>query len=70
MLKQKQLQGQFFNQIEKVAREEKRLWLRNGSTKRETKSLIKAAQEQTIGPNPIKAKIDKTQAESKCRQCG
>ena len=29
-----------------------------------------AAQEQTIRPNAIKAKIDKTQAESKCRLCG
>ena len=29
-----------------------------------------AAQEQTIRTNAIKAKIDKTQAESKCRLCG
>ena len=35
--------------------------------KRETESLIKAAQAQAIRTNAIKAKIDKTQAESKRR---
>ena len=29
-----------------------------------------AAQEQAIKTNAIKAKIDKAQAESKCRLCG
>ena len=38
--------------------------------KRETESLIMAAQEQAIRTNAIKAKIDKTQAESKCRLYG
>ena len=41
-----------------------------GTLKRETKSLIMAAQEQAIRTNLIKAKIDKTQQESKCRVCG
>ena len=44
--------------------------LRHGCIKRETESLIMAAQEQVIRTNAIKAKIDKTQAESKCRLCG
>ena len=70
VLKQKKLHGQFFNQIEDVAGEEKWLWLRDGSVKRETESLIMATQEQAIRANAIKAKIDKTQAESKCRLCG
>ena len=65
MLKQK-LHGQFFNQIEEVVGEEKWLWLRDRSIKRETKSLIMAAQEQAIRTNTIKAKRDKIQAESKC----
>ena len=64
MLKQK-LHGQFFNQIE-----EKWLWLRGGSIKRETEPQIITAQELAIGTNAIKAKIEKTQAESKCRLCG
>ena len=38
--------------------------------KRETESLILAAQEQAIRTNVIKAKIDNTQKESKCRMCG
>ena len=70
VLKQKKLHGQFFNQIEDVAGEEKWLWRRDGSVKRETESLIMAAQEQAIRTNPIKAKIDRIQAESKCRLCG
>ena len=64
--KQKKLHGQFFNQIEEVAREEKWLRLRDGSIKRETESLIMAAKEQAIRTNATKAKIDKTEAESKC----
>ena len=59
MLKEKKLHRQFFNQIEEVAIEEKWLWLRNGSIKRERKSLIMAAQEQAIRTNTIKTKIDK-----------
>ena len=34
VFKQKKLQGQLFNQIEEVAGEEKKLWLRDGSTKK------------------------------------
>ena len=69
VLKQKKLHGQFFNQIEEVAGKEKWLWLKDGSIKRETESLIVAAQGQVIRTNAKKAKIDKTQAESKCRLC-
>ena len=65
VLKQKKLHGQFFNQIEEVAGEEKWLWPRDVSIKRETE--IMSAQEQAITTNAIKAKIDKTQAESNCR---
>ena len=32
--------------------------------------MIMAAQEQAIRTNAIKAKIDKTQEESKCKMCG
>ena len=40
LLKEKKLHGQFFNQIEEVAGEEKWLWLRDRSIKRETQSLL------------------------------
>ena len=69
MLKQQRLHGQIYKQTEEVAGEEKWLWLRDGSIKRETESLIIAAQEQAIRTNAIKVKIDKTQAETKCRLC-
>ena len=36
----------------------------------ETETLILAAQEQAIRTNLIKAKIDKTQEDSRCRMCG
>ena len=45
-------------------------WLRNGTLRRETESLITAAQDQCIRTNYIKARIDKTQENSLCRMCG
>ena len=41
-------------------------WLR----KRETDSLLKAAQNNAVKINHIKVRIDKTQQNSKCRLCG
>ena len=37
--------------------------------KRETESLIVAAQNQSIRTNLVKAKIDKNQGDSLCRVC-
>ena len=37
--------------------------------KRETKSLIVAAENQSIRTNLVKAKIDKSQGDSLCRVC-
>ena len=45
-------------------------WLTRGNLKRETESLITAAQDNAIRTNYIKAKIDRTQQNSKCRMCG
>ena len=44
-------------------------WLRKGNLKRETESLLIAAQD-AIRTNHIKARIDMTQQNSKCRLCG
>ena len=55
VLKLKKLHGQYFNQIE---------------DKKRNKISNYAAQEQAIRKNAMKAKIDKTQAESKCRLRG
>ena len=52
--------------FEKLARR----WLRKGNFKRETESLLIAAQDSALRTNHIKARIDKTQQNSKCWLCG
>ena len=44
-------------------------WIRKGNFKRETESLLRAAQNSAIRTNHIKARIDKTQQNSKSRLC-
>ena len=44
--------------------------MEDGGLKRETEILIMTAQEQAIRSNVIKAKIDRSQTDSKCRMCG
>ena len=45
------------------------VWLQNGDLKRETESLIVAAQNQSVRKNFVKAKIDKSQKETLRRLC-
>ena len=45
-------------------------WQRKGNLERETEYLLVAAQDNTIRTNHIKARIDKTQQNSKRRLCG
>ena len=45
VLNREKLHGKFLNQIEKVAGEEKWLWLRDSSIKRKTESLVMVSQE-------------------------
>ena len=68
--KDKTLHGQYLRQTENVAEQNRWMWLKKAGLKRETESLIMAAQEQAIRTNLIKSKIDKSQQESKCRMCG
>ena len=68
--KEKALHGQFLRQTDEIAGDARWLWLKHGNLKRETESLILAAQEQAIRTNAIKAYIDKSQEQSKCRMCG
>ena len=58
---EKMLHGQFVQQTKEVGNQDRWKWLRNGTLKRETESLTFAAQEQAIGTNVIKGKIDKSQ---------
>ena len=66
---EKQLYGRF-KQLINISRDKTWIWLRKGNLKRETKSLLMAAQNNAIRTNHIKARIDKTQQNSKCRLCG
>ena len=63
------LHGQFVRQTKEVGNWDRWQWLGNGTLKRETESLIFAAQEQAIRTNVIKGKIDKSQEQTKCRIC-
>ena len=56
--------------ISNISQEKTWIWLRKGNLKRETESLLIAAQDNAIKTNHIKARKDKTQQNSKCRLCG
>ena len=45
-------------------------WLRKENLKRETESLLIGSQNVAIKSNNVKARIDKTQQNNKCRLCG
>ena len=66
---EKMLHGQLVRQTKEVGNQDRWQWLRDGTLKRETESLILAAQEQAIRTNVIKGKIDKSQEQTKCRMC-
>ena len=56
--------------VNKISHDKTWTWLRKGNFKRETVSLLMAAQNSAMRTNYIKARIDKTQRNSKCRLCG
>ena len=66
----KQLYGRFKRLINNISHQKTWTWLRKGNLKRETESLLIATQDNAIRTNHIKARIDKTQQNSKCRLCG
>ena len=66
----KQLYGRFKRLINNISHRKTWTWLRKGNFKRETESLLIAAQDSALRTNYIKARIDKTQQNSKCRLCG
>ena len=66
---EKPLHGHFVRETEDQSNEETWSWLKQGSLKRETEALIIAAQDQALRTNNIKATIDKSQIDAKCRMC-
>ena len=67
--REKVMHGQFIRQTKEILGNESLLWLKKGSVKRETESLIMATQEQALARNLMKARIYQTQEDSKCRMC-
>ena len=67
---EKQLHGRFKRLRNNISHDKTWTWLRKGNFKRETESLLMAAQNSARRTNHIKARIDKTQQNSKCRLCG
>ena len=65
---EKVLHGQYLRQTKEVRNDQCWACLQNGNLKRETESLIVAAQNQSIRTNLVKAKIDKSQGDSLCRK--
>ena len=65
----KVLHGQYLRQTKEVRSDQCWVWLQNRDLKRETESLIVAAQNQSIRTNLVKAKIDKSQGDFLCRVC-
>ena len=68
--KGKQLYGCFKFVINNISHDKTWIWLRKRNFKGETESLLIATQDNAIRTNQIKARIDKTQQNSKCRLCG
>ena len=66
---EKQLYGRFKRLIN-ISHEKTWTWLRKGNFKRETESLLIAAQNNAIKTSHMKARIDKTHENSKCKLCG
>ena len=67
---EKQIYGRFKRLISNIWHEKTWTWSRKGNLKKETESLLIAAQNNAIRTNHIKARTDKTQQNSKCRLCG
>ena len=67
---EKQLHRRFKRLINNISHNKTWTWLRKENFKRETESLLMAAQNSAIRTNLIKARIDKTQQNRKCRLCG
>ena len=63
------LYGQFARQSEDRRNDETWTWLKEGKLNRETESLIVAAQDQAIRTNYVKATIDRSQTDPKCKMC-
>ena len=67
---EKQLYGNFKGLTSDISHEKMWTWLRKRNLKTKTEFLLIAEQNTAIRTNHIKARIDKTQQNSRCRLCG
>ena len=71
MRSKNKLCGRFKRLMSNISHKKKTwTWLKKGNLKREIELLQKAAQNNAIRTNQIKARIEKTQQNSKCWLCG
>ena len=66
---EKQLYRRFKRLINNISDEKTWTWRRKRNVKRETESLLIVTQNNVVRTNQIKARIGKTQQNSKCRLC-
>ena len=66
---EKKIYGRSKQLISNISHQKTWSWLRKGNLERETESLLIAAQDNAIRTNHNKAKIDKTQQNSKFTLC-
>ena len=67
---EKKLNGRFKQLTSNISRVKTWTWQRKRNLKRETESLLIAAQNNTVRTNYVKVRIDKTQQNSSCRLRG
>ena len=67
--KEKALRGQYFRDVQAVVSDQSWDWLKKGRMKRETESVVCAAQDQALNTNAIKSKIYKENISPLCRLC-
>ena len=60
---------QFTRQVKDFASKKSWQWLKRGCLKDQTESLLIAAQDQALGTNYRKARIERTRKSAKCRMC-
>ena len=68
-MEEKQHYVRFKRLINNISHQKTWTWLRKEKLNRESESLLIAAQDNAIRTNHIKARIGKTQQNSKCRLC-
>ena len=66
---EKVMHGQFERQTKEIRSEESWMWLQRGTLRRETESLVTAAQEQALQTNYRRAKIEKDGTSPLRRMC-